>query len=49
MEETLKSVKLIIDPKAKGAQVVSLYYYDISNNVAHLMVKRMALEIVANS
>lgn len=48
MEETLRTVKLVVDPKAK-VQVASLYYYDITKNVAHLMVKQMPLEIVATS
>jgi len=48
MEETLRTVKLVVDPKAK-VQVASLYYYDITNNVAHLMVKQMPLEIVVTS
>lgn len=48
MEETLRSVKLIIDLKTK-VQVASLYYYDITSNVAHVMVKQMPLETVVSS
>jgi len=48
MEETLRSIKLIVDPKTK-VQLASMYYYDITNNVAHVMVKQIPLEIVVSS
>ena len=40
MEETLKNVKIVVEPRAPENQAV-IYYHDISSNVAKLMLRQI--------